>query len=118
MSTGISDFDIPFRVRASGAVHTPSLRWRTTLSLYYVGGSGLPFTYVAGGAQGRGDLNADGGLGNDPIYIPRSARDTAEIQFAGSPAEVGAQQQAFEEFVDGDACLRRQRGGIMTRNSC
>jgi hypothetical protein len=73
---------------------------------------------VAGGAQGRGDLNADGAVGNDPIYIPRTAFDTAEIRFAGTPAEVSAQQAAFDRFVDGAPCLRTQRGHIMSRNSC
>ena len=88
------------------------------MSFYYVGGSGLPYTYVAGGTTGRGDLNADGAVGNDPIYLPRTALDTAEIQFAGSPTEVAAQQAAFDRFIDGEACLRRQRGRIMARNSC
>src|SRR4029077_9022422 len=77
-----------------------------------------PYTYVAGGTGGRGDLNADGAVGNDPIYIPRNAFDTAEIKFGGSAAEVQSQQAAFETFVDGATCLRSQRGRIMSRNSC
>jgi len=88
------------------------------MSFFYVGGSGFPYTYVAGGAQSRGDLNADGATGNDPIYIPRTAFDTAEIVFAGTPAEVAAQQAALDRFVDGASCLRDQRGAIMSRNSC
>ena len=113
-----SDFDQPVRVRASGTLHSPWRRFATALSFFYVGGSGVPYTYVAGGTQGRGDLNADGAPGNDPIYVPRSALDTAEIRFAGSAAEVSAQQAGFERFVDGASCLRAQRGTIMTRNSC
>ena len=113
-----SDFDQPVRVRATGTFRLPWQRFRTELSLFYIGGSGFPYTYVAGGTQGRGDLNADGAVGNDPIYIPRSARDTAEIQFGGSPAEVAAQQTAFQRFIDGASCLREQRGQIMSRNSC
>ncbi|HKW46181.1 MAG TPA: TonB-dependent receptor [Gemmatimonadaceae bacterium] len=113
-----SDFDQPFRARGSGTFHLPWPRFRTDVSFFYIGGSGMPYTYVAGGTQGRGDLNADGAVGNDPIYIPRTALDTAEIQFGGSPAEVAAQQVAFERFVDGASCLRRQRGQIMSRNSC
>jgi hypothetical protein len=118
LTTATSDFDQPFRVKASGTLHSPWRRFGTALSFFYVGGSGFPFTYVAGGTQGRGDLNADGAVGNDPIYLPRSAFDTSEIQFQGTPAEVATQQGAFERFVDGDACLRRQRGRIMSRNSC
>ena len=105
-------------MRASGTLHSPWRRFGTALSFLYVGGSGFPYTYVAGGAAGRGDLNADGAAGNDPIYIPRTAFDTAEIRFGGSAAEVQTQQAAFERFVDGATCLRNQRGRIMGRNSC
>jgi hypothetical protein len=80
-----------------------------------VGESGSPFTYRAGGANGRGDLNADGSNINDPIYVPRDAADPAEILFAGTSAE---QQEAFEAFVRRTPCLRRQRGRILERNSC
>ena len=118
LTLGTSDFDQPFRVRASGTLHSPWRRFETALSFSYIGGSGFPYTYVAGGAQGRGDLNADGATGNDPIYIPRTAFDTAEIRFAGTPAEVATQQTALEQFVDGASCLREQRGAIMSRNSC
>ena len=69
----------------------------------YVGGSGFPYTYVAGGTAGRGDLNADGAVGNDPIYIPRAAVDTAEMKFGGTAVEVGTQQDAFDRFIDGAA---------------
>ena len=118
LTLGISDFDQPLRVRASGTLRSPWRRFATALSFFYVGGSGFPYTYVAGGAAGRGDLNADGAVGNDPIYIPRTALDTAEIRFAGSAAEVATQQAAFDRFIDGATCLGEQRGRIMSRNSC
>jgi hypothetical protein len=63
-------------------------------------------------------LNADGAAGNDPIYIPRTGADTAEIRFAGSQAELESQRAAFDRFIDGAGCLRKQRGRIMSRNSC
>ena len=118
LSLGTSDFDQPLRVRAFGTVHSPWRKLATDVSFLYVGGSGFPFTYVAGGPQGRGDLNADGAVGNDPIYIPRTAFDTTEISFSGTQTEVAAQQVAFERFIDGSTCLHSQRGKIMTRNSC
>jgi len=118
LALGTSDFDQPFQVRASGTVRSPWRRFGTDLSFLYVGGSGFPYTYVAGGTAGRGDLNADGAVGNDPIYIPRTAFDTTEIRFGGSAAEVETQQAALERFVDGETCLRNQRGWIMARNSC
>jgi hypothetical protein len=118
VALGTSDYDQPVRVRLSGTLRSPWRRLGTDLSFYYVGGSGFPYTYVAGGTQGRGDLNGDGVQGNDPLYIPRSAVDTSEIRFAGTPAEVTAQQGALDRFIDGAACLRAQRGQIMSRNSC
>ena len=63
--------------------------------------------------------------------MPRSAHDTTEIRFSGvsdaagadnapaaRAARVSAQQAAFERFVEGERCLRRQRGRIAARNSC
>ena len=113
-----SDYDQPIRARAWGTLHSPWQRLRTDLSFYYVGGSGFPYTYVAGGAGSRGDLNADGATGNDPIYIPHSATDTTEIRFSGTATQVAAQQAAFDQFIATAPCLDRQRGRIMARNSC
>jgi hypothetical protein len=133
LSRGISLNDIPHRIVVAGTARAPWRRWATELSIYYVGESGSPFTYLAWGAvRGRGDLNADGSNENDPIYIPRSALDTAEIRFALTTRQVAlpgggartdtitaAQQaEAFERFVDVTPCLRRRRGHILERNSC
>ncbi len=118
LTLGTSDFDQPYRVRASGTLRSPWRTLPTELSFFYIGGSGFPFTYVAGGGSRRGDLNADGAVGNDPIYIPRSAFDTAEIRFGGSPAEVAAQQATFDRFIDRSTCLRKERGRIISRNGC
>jgi hypothetical protein len=130
---GISLNDIPHRVVFVGTKRVPRRRWPTELSLYYVGESGSPFTYLAWGAvRGRGDLNADGSNTNDPIYIPRSALDTNEIRFAPFTRQVSGsggairsdtitaaqQAQAFERFIQREPCLREQRGRILARNSC
>lgn len=118
MTLGTSDFDQPLRVRAAGTIHSPWRTFGTDVMFSYVGGSGFPYTYVAGGTQGRGDLNADGAVGNDPIYIPKTASDAREINFDGTPPDVAAQQAAFDRFIDGAPCLREQRGRVMSRNSC
>jgi hypothetical protein len=65
-----------------------------------------------------GDLNADGTNANDPVYIPRSASDTSEIVFGGTPDDVTRQQAALDRFIDRTECLSRQRGRIVERNSC
>lgn len=128
--SGVSSLEARHRVVLSGIALAP---WRRTtrLAFYYVGESGMPFHYLASGAQGRGDLNADGSNANDPIYVPQVTADTMEIRFSGqqttpgadnSPiaqaARVAEQQAAFEKFISGSVCLRHQRGRIMEWNSC
>jgi hypothetical protein len=131
LTTGVSANDVPHRVVAAGTYATARPRWHTELSLYYVGESGRPFTYVAFGTLGRGDLNADGSSANDPIYVPRNALDHTEIQISGLSASAGAdnsaaaqaerevaQRTTLEDFIEHTGCLRRQRGRILERNSC
>ncbi|MGQ0539495.1 MAG: TonB-dependent receptor [Gemmatimonadaceae bacterium] len=131
LETEVSAFEVPHRVVLAMLFASSWRRWATDLSLYYIGESGSPFTYLAFGASGLGDLNADGTNANDPIYVPTSALDDREIRFTGlsasagddsSPAaqlrRVAEQQAAFERFIEGSACLRRQRGQIVARNSC
>ncbi|MGH7573046.1 MAG: hypothetical protein ACREMK_14570, partial [Gemmatimonadota bacterium] len=130
-SRGISLNDLPHRVVAAVTYTAPWPRWSTDFSFLYVGESGSPFTYLAGGVGGRGDLNADGSNANDPIYVPRNASDPGEILFDGRSDAPGAdnspeaqgermavQQAAFESFIERTPCLRRQRGRILERNTC
>ena len=118
MSADISALDIPHHVVLAGTFTAPWRRWVTDFSFYYVGESGSPLTYVATSDGRKGDLNADGTNLNDPIYIPRTALDSSEILFRGTSAEIAAQQADFERFIESTECLRRQRGRIMSRNSC
>ena len=119
LGTGVSSYEIAHRVVLGGTWMAPWRRWPTGFSLYYVGESGVPFTFTDSSAAGRGDLNADGTNANDPIYVPLNAADTSEIMFDGDdPTKVARQQNDFERFVATTPCLRRQRGQIMARNSC
>jgi len=118
LTTATSAYEIPHRVVVTGSWTSPWRRWATTVSLYYIGESGVPFTYTDSTAGGLGDLNADGTNANDPIYVPRNASDTSEIIFAGNPTEVLRQQAALESIIERTPCLRRQRGRILARNSC
>jgi hypothetical protein len=123
-----SSFELPHRVVAYG---TFSLSTRTDVSLIYLGHSGSNYDFVYGGSGGAGDLNADGAQGNDLIYIPSDVAKESEIRFTGvspvpgadnSPAaqaqRIADQQAAFERYITSTDCLNRQRGRIMTRNSC
>jgi hypothetical protein len=109
-----SVFSRPHRIVAYG---TYTLPWRTDITLYYEGTSGVPFVYVT-----QGDLNGDLVNGNDPIYVPRNATNPSEIQIGtgvgGAFVQNTAAAQAFEKFISSQPCLDRQRGRIMARNSC
>ena len=109
-----SNFSRPHRFIAYGTYTLPTL---TDVTLYYEGTSGVPFVYVT-----QGDLNGDLVNGNDPIYIPRNARDPNEILIGAVATGVFTQNtaaaQAFENFIAQQPCLDRNRGRIMQRNSC
>lgn len=106
-------WEIPHRVIATG---TYTLPIKTAITLIYAGNSGQPFTYYY-----STDENADG-QANDAVYVPRDVRNVNEIRFnptTGSTAATVAQQQdALDAYISSVACLNKQRGQIMTRNSC
>ena len=114
-SATTSSFEQRHRFVAQGSYTFPT---RTTVSMIYSGGAGVPYSFVY-----NSDLNADGLSYNDPIYIPKDAADPNEMQFQSftssgvtySPADQAA---AFNKFIDGNPCLAKQRGHIMARNSC
>jgi hypothetical protein len=108
-----SRWEIPHRVVANGTYTFP---WRTAVTAIWTGNSGQRFTYYH-----TTDENADG-QANDAVYIPNDAHDVNEIRFAattGSNARsIAEQQDAYDAFIESVPCLDRQRGQIMTRNSC
>jgi hypothetical protein len=110
-----SVFSRPNRLIAYGTYSLPS---RTDITLYYEGTSGVPIVYVT-----NGDLNGDLVNGNDPIYVPRNAKDPNEILIGTFSPVTGFTQnaaaaQAFDNFIKSQPCLDRQRGRIMERDSC
>jgi len=95
----------------------------TDLTVSYQGVSGAPHDYVYGGAGGRGDFNADGIVGNDLVYVPKSATDQNEIRFAnvtvaGEVLAAADQAVALEKLISQTPCLNNSRGKILARNSC
>ena len=120
LTTG--SFSRPHRIVVGASYTAPWKRFPTDVSLTYIGQSGQPYTYIAGGASGRGDLNADGTNTNDPIYIPTGPADPnmffADLTTSDGVFTAAQQATAFDEFISGEACLAEQRGQIMERNSC
>jgi hypothetical protein len=106
-----SKFDAPHRAVASGSYSFP---FKTDVSVTFFAESGVPFEFVYGT-----DMNGDNFNSNDLIYVPRDARDPAEMRFTAlgtlTPA---AQADSLEAFISSRPCLNSQRGTIMLRNSC
>jgi outer membrane receptor protein involved in Fe transport len=97
-----SFFDTPHKITISGTVDLP---FRTSLSLFYRGFSGTPYTWNLGG-----DANADGVSGNDLPYIPRNASEISLV--------TPSQYAALDQFITSQPCLQLSRGAVLPRNSC
>ncbi|WP_210487862.1 TonB-dependent receptor [Rufibacter aurantiacus] len=111
-----SRFDIRHRVIASGGY---TINWlnnfSTSISLFYEGQSGTPFTYLY--AQ---DLNADGNTGNDLMYVPRNREDITLVDLKNTAGVVtrtpDQQWEDLNAFIEGDEYLRSRRGQYTERN--
>jgi len=119
-----SPFERRHRVITYGTLTVPWMqKLHTDFTVFYEGLSGLPITYTS-----NLDLNGDGFVGNDPIYVPKSALDTTEIRIGTQAGASGVlpgtftqdqpAAQAFDAFIDKQACLNEQRGHVMKRASC
>ncbi|HMC54517.1 MAG TPA: carboxypeptidase regulatory-like domain-containing protein [Gemmatimonadaceae bacterium] len=119
--TGISLFDQPHKLMANGTLTLPWAKFSTftDISAFYQGVSGSPHDYIYGGSGTVGDLNGDAFQGNDLFYVPKDARNPAEIVFQTFGTRTAAQQaNDMEDFISKSPCLDSQRGTIMKRNSC
>jgi Carboxypeptidase regulatory-like domain len=97
-----STFDVPHNLTA--VLSTPvgaGLR----ASFVFRAQSGSPFAYAV-----SGDANADSVANNDLFYVPR---DSADISLTNPGS-----YRALDRYISGEACLQRQRGRMMQRNSC
>jgi hypothetical protein len=109
-SEDTSRFEVPLSVKAS-------LSWdkaffgdnKTTISMYYNGRSGLPYSWTFGST----DVNGDG-IGNvDLAYIPLVNDPKVTYPVGTTAADI----QAFQDFISGDAYLNANRGKIAGRNA-
>jgi hypothetical protein len=111
-------FEIPHRVQVTAGARLP---YAVHVWLLYAGASGRPFTYI-----GEGDANADGfgvSMFQDPVYVPRVSAPGGDVSlvvpasggFRPAPDSVYA---ALERYIEGEGCLRAQRGRVLARNSC
>jgi hypothetical protein len=110
-------WDVPHRLTL---LTTANLPLGFQASLFYEGLSGTPFTYGI-----VGDVNADGSATDDIMYVPSAARPGGDVSLVVFEEETGrfgpappAEYDRLERFIQGQGCLREQRGRIMRRNSC
>lgn len=81
--------------------------YKTTLSSFYNGRSGLPYSWIF-----SGDVNGDGISFQDPVYIPL-VNDPIVSYGSATPAQIAA----FHQFISRDTYLQAHRGQIAGRNA-
>ncbi|PKL82889.1 MAG: TonB-dependent receptor [Ignavibacteriae bacterium HGW-Ignavibacteriae-3] len=113
---GYSEFGNRHRIIANATYrHVWSENWATSIGVFievaegnrFAGAGGNRYSYIY-----SGDLNGDGSGSNDLIYIPRNQND---INFDGTAAEVSAQWNALNAFIEQDNYLKSHRGQIAER---
>ncbi|MFZ5496777.1 MAG: TonB-dependent receptor [Verrucomicrobiota bacterium] len=105
---GTSDFEIKDRIQLNLIRQFEFFRnYRTTVSLYYEGRSGNPYSWVFGS-----DLNGDGISGNDLVAVPTDANDS-RFDFSGMTT---AQRDAWFAFLQSSG-LSAYAGGYAPKNS-
>lgn len=89
-------------------------KWGTTISVFSSWNSGNRFAYVYGGVDNN-DINNDGPVSNDLLYVPTDAEIDimifpAFVDALGVTQTQAAQRQAFKQFIAQDKYLRERRG--------
>lgn len=79
--------------------------WATTVAAFFEYAQGGRFSYTY-----SGDINGDGSVLNDLIYIPTTS-ELQQMAFTGDAAAQDAQRQALEDFIQQDEYLSGNRGG-------
>ncbi len=108
-----SDFSQGHRVLGIG---TYAANWlgeslRTTISLFYEGQSGRPYSYIY---NDNGNLNVEDSRERSLIYVPLNQNDIVLVDDGNRTA---AQQWAdLDQFIESDPYLSTIRGGYAARN--
>ncbi|MES2605773.1 MAG: carboxypeptidase-like regulatory domain-containing protein, partial [Pseudomonadota bacterium] len=86
--------------------------YNTRFGMFYEGRSGKPYSWTY-----NNDLNGDGLLGNDLMFIPK-APGSGEVSFFGATAaDRTAAEEKFWAIVNGDKALKAAAGGVISRNT-
>jgi len=120
---GRSDFASGHRVISSLSY---SFNWtkdgnnKTTISMFYNGQSGNPYSYIIAGRDARNLNNETGSTSRNRslIYIPESASDINLVDYEVNGNTVTAAQQwdNLNSFIEDDAYLSENRGQYAEKN--
>jgi hypothetical protein len=114
-----SDNDLKHRIAAwvSKKINYSKNKMATTVSIFYNGQSGSPYSYVY-----TNSMINDNGKRNEPfdlIYIPTNT-DLASMSFApitgAAPYTSQQQKDALNAFIENDKYLKKHRGEFAKRN--
>ncbi len=110
-----SNFDLRHRIFAALSRRFEFAKgFGTTIGLAYEGRSGSPFSYIY-----NGDVNGDGQVSNDLVYIPKDRNDVILMLGSGATATVlpytDATYDKLDQFIQNDAYLSAHRGQIAER---
>jgi hypothetical protein len=99
----VSNYDVRHRIVLTGSYLFTMRDVGVTLSMFYNGQSGKPYSYNFGS-----DVNLDGASTNDLLFYPRDG----DVTFStGTYQELAA-------FLDGGNCTDVAPGAIVKRNTC
>lgn len=108
VEVGTADFEVRDRIQLGLTRQFEfAKKFKTSVSLYYEGRTGNPYSWVFGG-----DLNGDGVSFNDTVVIPTGASDP-KFDFSGMTS---AQQASFFAFLDKSG-LSKYAGKVVPKNS-
>ncbi len=108
-----SAYDLRHRIVGSISYRAEyAKRFATTISLVYVGQSGIPYSFVY-----DGDLNGDGEIANDLLYIPRNQEEIVLVTSGTSDLRTPTQiWEQLNTFIENDPYLKNNRGKYAERN--
>ncbi len=119
----VSDFDVPSRVVASVSERFDYAHgFATTLSLFYTGRSGNPFSYIY-----YGDVNGDGNYENDLVYVPKNVAPGGDINLVVGHYDATLKAEVYDpapasaytqlgNYINADPYLSKYKGQIVPRN--
>lgn len=91
--------------------------FKTSISIFYEGASGNPYSYVYGNRDARNLNNETGSTSRNRslIWIPADASEINLIDIAGG-ATAAQQWEALNRFIEDDNYLSNNRGGYAEKN--